>query len=244
MDNIEIKNKFASEEFVTADGFHLPYRIYVPSDYDASKFYPLVLLLHGAGERGNDNIAQLKNGICEMFKHPDSPIHSAIVIAPQCPENEQWVYVRTWSECIYSTDKIPKSAPLKAAYELLSEVRGHYSIDADRIYITGISMGGFGTWDLLVRHGDTFAAAAPVCGGCDVSKAELLKDIPIMTFHGALDPTVPPTSTRAMYAAIKNAGGTKIYYEEIPNAGHCIWDEVYAKKELATWLFAQKRSDR
>ncbi len=244
MDNMEIKNLFEAREFLSARGFKLPYRIYIPANYDETKAYSLMMLLHGAGERGNDNFLQLKNGICEMFRHAASPVHEAIVVLPQCPAEEQWVNVPAWLECIYSADDMPESMPLEAAYELLCEIRDTYSVDCDRIYITGISMGGFGTWDMLIRHGNTFAAAAPVCGGCDVSKAERLKDIPIMTFHGELDPTVPPTSTRAMYAAIRSLGGTNITYEEIPGAGHCIWDEVYAKESLATWLFSQKRSDR
>ena len=242
--NGDVSKLFDAKTFQTDSGYTLPYRIYIPYNYDSSKAYPLVLFLHGAGERGNDNVSQLKNGIGQPFKKEQSPIYQCIVVAPQCPSGKKWVNVKAWTENQYSTDQIAESDELKAVVELLFAIEQDYSVDTDRIYATGLSMGGYGTWDLLVRHGDLFAAGIPVCGGCDVSKAELLTDIPIRTYHGGRDTTVPPTGTEAMVNAIKQAGGTKINYTCYDKLGHSIWNNVYAIGDLFSWLLAQKLSDR
>ncbi len=235
---------FEGKVFTASNGMKLPYRLYVPEDYDPAQAYPVVLFLHGSGGRGNDNAAQLNNGFVKMFSIVGNPIFDCIILVPQCPTGSAWVSVSSWKECNYSTDKIPESKPLAAALELLQTLPSQYHVDTDRIYATGLSMGGYGTWDLLVRHGDLFAAALPICGGCDSSKAEQLKDIPIWTAHGLKDKTVPPDGTISMYQAIRAAGGEKIYITEYPDMTHNVWDIVYAKEEFYTWLLSHKRSDR
>ncbi len=232
---------FKAETYKASNGIILPYRIYVPEDYDASKSYPVVVFLHGSGERGNDNTSQLKNGIGHMFKKVGSPILDSIVIAPQCPSSMKWVSVSAWTECNYSTDKLAESPALRAVVDLLEDLPLDYNINKKQIYATGLSMGGFGTWDLLVRHGDMFAAGIPVCGGCDVSKAAELVNMPIMTFHGLKDPTVPCTGTQSMYNAIVAAGGTKIEFTPYENGVHNVWDKAYAEEGLAEWLFSQSK---
>lgn len=224
-------------------GYSLVYRIYVPADYDASKTYPVILFLHGAGERGNDNNLQVNSTVQNLFDTRPELLEQTIVVAPQCPLNEQWVDY-PWSKGNYSSDTVKESKALSTAFEILSSVLGEYSCDTDRVYAMGLSMGGYGTWDMIVRHGDTFAAAVPLCGGGDASKADYLKNIPIWTYHGTADQTVRFKGTKAMVDAITAAGGEKIKFNAVEGAGHNIWTEATTNGELIDWLFAQKLSDR
>jgi predicted peptidase len=152
------------EKKVFSDGEStLPYRIHLPRELSPEKRYPLVLFFHGAGERGSDNEKQLLIAIGQFFGDPASPLHDCIVIAPQCPEDSKWVPLSSWEDTQYSTDELPESLPLSLAVKLIEEAKRTYPIDPDRVYSTGLSMGGYATWDLLVRHTDLFAAAIPVC---------------------------------------------------------------------------------
>lgn len=224
-------------------GYTLPYRLYVPADYDPSKSYPVLLFLHGAGERGNDNESHVNATVQNLFnKRPDT-LSQTIVICPQCPAGEQWVDY-PWANGNYSTDSVKESKALSTAYEILESILDNFSCDKDRVYIMGLSMGGYGTWDMLVRHGDTFAAGVPLCGGGDPSKAEYLKDIPIWTYHGTADGTVKYEGTNEMYNAIVAAGGTKITFTSVENAGHNVWTEATCNAKLIDWLFAQRLYDR
>lgn len=234
---------YEKKTFQTSFGRSMNYRIYLPADYRADRSYPMLLFLHGAGERGDDNEAQLKN-VAGTLPADHSELRDCIIVAPQCPKNEKWVDVENWSQCNYSTDSIPQSKAMREVIELLDFLQDQYSVDSDRCYVAGLSMGGYGTWDLLVRCGDRFAAAIPVCGGCDVEKAALLTDIPIRTFHGMKDPTVPYTGTSMMVERIRNLGGSKITFTPYPEGNHLIWDEAFATDGLFTWLLSQKRSDR
>ncbi|MBQ3708600.1 MAG: phospholipase [Clostridia bacterium] len=232
---------FAARKFEN-NGFTLPYRIYVPKNYDCGERYPLLVFLHGAGERGTENERQLIH-MQYLFNDPDSPVYDSIVLAPQCPEDSQWVLV-PWENGNYSIEETPESPGLEALCLLIDECRDFYNVDDDRIYVTGLSMGGFGTWDLLSRHGARFAAGIPICGGGDPSYANLLKRIPIRTFHGSEDGAVPVAGTRAMFAAIRQAGGTLIDYTEFDGEGHGIWDKVYEDREVVDWLYAQSLAER
>ncbi len=227
-----------AEHFVNGEDILL-YRLVLPEDYDAKKTYPLILFLHGAGERGSDNTKQLNNCVQNIASFAPN----AIIVAPQCTDGNQWVDT-PWSNVSYSTDTVAESNELQMVMLLLDKIKKEYSVDSDRIYASGISMGGYGTWDLIVRHPNTFAAAIPVCGGADPTKAELVKDIPIYTFHGDSDFDVPVAGTRAMVDAIKNAGGNKITYTEYTGKGHNIWDDAFATTGLFDKLFNHKLSDR
>lgn len=226
-----------------ADGFKLPYRLYIPKDYDCGERYPLLVFLHGAGERGSDNERQISVAVQKMFDDPASPVYDSIVVCPQCPENSQWVYT-PWAAGNYSTANVPESREIECLCAVLDEIRDFCNVDDDRIYVTGLSMGGFGTWDLLARHGARFAAGMPICGGGDPSYAKLLKRIPIRTFHGSDDAAVPPRGTRLMYAAIRREGGENIAYTEFDGCGHNVWDMVYSDRENLEWLFSQSREER
>jgi predicted peptidase len=238
----KVSEVFEKKEF-RKDGYVLRYRIYIPKNYDCGETYPLVLFLHGAGERGSDNDLQLVNGIQTLFNDPKSPIYDSIVVAPQCPADHKWVNC-DWESGYYSIKDTPESAELENVRALLGELIDYYNVDRDRVYVTGLSMGGYGTWDLLSRFGAMFAAGIPICGGGDPSYADKLKRIPIRTFHGSEDGAVPVSSTRGMFAAIKKEGGEKISYTEFDGADHGVWDRVYENTDNIRWLFSQSLEER
>ena len=223
----------------TNDTTTLPYRLILPENYDESKEYSLLFFFHGAGERGNDNEKQFFH--CVQYLADNMP--ETIIVAPQCPEGQQWVDT-PWSLGAYSIEEVPESDEMIAVMELLDELKEKYSVDTDRIYAAGISMGGFGTWDIMMRHNDVFAAAIAVCGGGDPSQAENLVDVPLFVFHGDKDDAVPVSGSRDTVQAIKDAGGTKVEYVEYAGAGHGIWNNAFATEGLLEKLLQQRLSDR
>lgn len=236
---LDMTQLFSTGSFTGKNGVTLPYRLYVPQDYTKEKSYPMILFMHGAGERGNDNQTQLL-GFVEPFRHDNAPIYQCIVLAPQCPFDKKWVNVPRWQN--YRTEETPESAEIQVAIELFQTVRDTYSVDLDRVYCTGLSMGGFATWDMAVRHPELFCAIAPVCGNADDSKAAILQNMPIWTFHGDEDPTVPIEGTTRMVEALRQAGNKQVKYDVMQGRAHNIWNPTYAKPELFDWLLLQKRS--
>lgn len=218
----------------------LPYRMYVPFNYSPEKSYPLIVNLHGAGYRGNDNTKPL-NQMGPLFNIKDIPVDEAIVIVPQCPEGQKWVDT-DWSVGSYRLDAVPESNEIKAVLSLIDKVQKDYSVDASRIYACGFSMGGYATWNLLMNHPDLFCAGIAMCGAGDPTKANVLKDIPVWAIHGAQDPTVPVAGSREMVDAIKTAGGDKIYYTELPDNQHDVWTYTYSNYDIFNWLFQQKKA--
>ena len=225
------------------DGKEMVYRLYLPSNYTETKNYPLLVLLHGAGERGNDNEKHMCYMLRAMFNHKDSPLMDAIILVPQCPNGQQWVDT-PWASGNYSTERVKESAELAGVLNIVDNLTLDYMIDEDRIYAMGLSMGGFGTWDLLMRHSDIFAAGVPICGGGDPTMAEQLVNVPIYTFHGSNDTTVPVAGTREMAQALENAGSTVFTYEELAGMSHGIWETVAEKADVIKWLFEQSLTDR
>lgn len=237
-------NEVFQKELYTKDGYTMPYRLYIPKNYDCGVMYPVLIFLHGAGGRGCDNEGQLISEMPQaMFNDTESPIYDSIVILPQCPAEKQWVYT-PWEKGNYSTSQVEESREIEAVLDILDNVTEIYNVDLDRVYVTGLSMGGFGTWDLLMRHGARFAAGLPVCGGGDPTYAKLLTRIPIKTFHGSEDDAIPVTSTRIMYASIMKEGGENISYTEFDGAGHDVWKNIYTDPAVIRWLFAQSREER
>lgn len=237
--SVSVDEIFTWEKYQNADTT-LPYRMYVPFNYSPDKSYPLVVNLHGAGYRGNDNTRPL-NVLKPLFQIKDMPVDDAIIIVPQCPEGQKWVDT-DWAAGSYQLDAISESNELKAVIELIGEVQNKYSVDAKRIYACGFSMGGYGTWNLLMNHPDLFCAGIAMCGAGDPTKANTLKDIPVWAIHGAQDPSVPVTGSREMVEAIKNAGGQKINYTELAENAHDVWTYTYANQEIIQWLFSQTKA--
>lgn len=233
-----LRDKFAARVFEDGQGGRLLYRLLQPPAYDSTRRYPLVLFLHGAGERGSNNVAQLKNGVLEFAKDDLQARYPAFVVVPQVPQNNKWSDT-DWRAL--QADLPPKpSDSLRMTMELLKALREEFSIDGERIYVTGVSMGGYGTWDAICRYPGFFAAAAPVCGGGDEKQAELIKDLPIWCFHGDKDSAVPVVRSRNMIEALRQAGGAP-KYTELPGVGHNAWDYAYGDPALFDWLFAQKQ---
>lgn len=237
-DHFAYKDHFASGVYKNADTT-IPYRIYVPFNYDPAKQYPLLLSLHGASERGDDNVRQLSL-INLALDNKELEVDEAIIIYPQCPVDNKWVDT-SWAVSSYSLDAMPESNELKAVLELLEEVKKTYSVDENRQYVIGLSMGGYGTWNLLMNHPDMFAGAVPMCSGGDPTKANIIKDIPIWAVHGALDSTVPVEGSRLMANALQAAGAKDFHYTEIPNANHDVWTYTFSNTEIFLWLFSQQK---
>lgn len=206
---------------ITVGDAERTYVVYVPPEYDASKEWPLVLFLHGAGERGDDGVDQSTVGIGPAIEaNPDR--FPCIVVMPQCPRNVMWTG---------RYDEI--DAALNATLE-------EYNIDRSRMYLTGLSMGGYGTFMYGADHVDTFAAMAPICGGGRVTDAAKLATVPMWVFHGSSDPVVAPDKSRSMVEAIKAAGGD-IRYTEYEGVGHNSWDNAYGDPELMDWMLSQTK---
>ena len=240
------------------NGYKLNYCLYEPEELDKDKdLRPVVLFLHGAGERGSDNQSQLKNAILKVVgDDKDNEWSEAIVIAPQCPSStggntnsdvndpNKWAETN-WTKGNYIQANLPESKPLHAVAELIKEYAALDYVDADRIYVVGLSMGSFGTWDIISRYPELFAAAVPICGGGPTDRIDVLKNIPIYTFHGTNDTAVPYSGTQAMYNAITAAGGNRILFHTFSGAGHAIWDQAITftgsngLPELESWLFSQ-----
>ncbi len=228
--------------YTDEDNTVLHYRLYVPDDYSAEKEYPLVLFLHGAGERGTNNFSQINNvGIINRIINSDTADFDCIIVAPQCATNNQWVDT-PWAYGSYVQDNIPISKYMKATKSLISHIESIYSVDSKRLYVTGLSMGGYGSWDIITRYPDMFAAAIPICGAGDPSKAELIKDVAIWAFHGSDDNVVPVEGTRQMVDALEEHDGN-IQYTEYPGVDHGSWGLAYAEDNLLTWLFAQEQAE-
>ena len=232
---------FLADTFEASNGVTLPYRYRLPDNYSEEYAYPVLLFLHGAGERGTDNDSQIQLGIQNMFMPKELPTYNCFVIAPQCPNEDGWNAV-DWSLGSYSVDEHPMTAALSAVLELLDYFNETYSTNLDRQYVTGLSMGGYGTWDLVCRYPDRFAAAVPLCGGGDPSKAELLKDLPIHIYHDKDDTSVPVQGSRDMYEALIAAGSEVVLYTESEGRGHNVWDLAYREPDMIKWMFAQRRN--
>ena len=227
---VDLETLFEAKTYTSDDGFTMKYRLYVPKEYDSSKAYPCLLFLHGAGECGDDNAAQIKVGLPCMFTDADSPIYESIIIAPQCPEDCGWVYD-------FSVD----SVTMKATLVILEDVCSTYSVNRNRVYVTGLSMGGHGTWDALSRHSELFAAGMPLCGVGDPSYADVLATKPIRIFHDKNDDIVPVQGSTQMYKAIKKASdpdNVLVSFKRTTGYGHFIWDHVYSDRENIDWLFS------
>ena len=227
--------------FAAAGRPEVPYRFAAPEKTEEGKQYPLVLFLHGAGERGTDNKAQLKHGVNGILKGAADLGEPVFLIAPQCPPERWWA--EPTPDRLGLKDAGGENPLLEAVLALVEETAQKHPIDRARIYVTGISMGGFGTWDMLARSPQTWAAAIPVCGGGDPKAAGKFKDIPIRIFHGGADDVVPPESSELMANALKGMGG-KSELTLYPGVGHDSWTRTYRDTGVIRWLLAQRKPAR
>ena len=220
-----------------------PYQVYIPSDYSTRTDWPVILFLHGAGEGGRDGLLQTSVGLPTAIRQ-NSKRFPAIVVIPQMPLDSQWV-----------------GAPAEAAFAALTQAMSEFKIDRQRVYLTGLSRGGHGTWYLAYRHPEIFAAIAPVCGWVTErpdsrgsvmvippedgpafpALARRLGKLPIWIFHGEMDTSVPVSYSREPAAALK-AASADVRYTEFLGMGHNVWDATYASDEFLKWLFAQRRT--
>jgi predicted peptidase len=231
---------------VELDGQKFLYQVYVPRDYTADRAWSAILFLHGSGESGANGITQTLIGLpAAIRRNPER--FPAIAVIPQSSPQRQW------------TDPVEQNQALAALEKSLKE----FHVDPDRVYLTGLSKGGYGTWSLAAREPKRFAAVAPICGGAVPSRRTLERTggkesdfpsnadvaktlgpaLPIWVFHGGADPTVPPEASRNMVEALK-AIGSGVKYTEYEGVGHNSWDKAYGDPEFANWLLAQKRSPR
>jgi len=249
-------NKFLKITFTDpATGVNMGYRLFVPENYDPTRSYPLVMFLHGAGQVGNDNEIQIANDEATVWARPEEQSkHPSFVLAPQSNMDSsadkalnRYGNIGWTSLMFYGLDKpFEPQDQLVTAYDILQKVKGEYNIDRKRIYVTGLSMGGFGTFSLAIAHPDEFAALVPICGGGDPIKLASISKIPIWIFHAQEDPTIPVHMSRDSVKALEDAGGTPKYTEYpastyfFPTA-HFSWVPAYANTEMRDWLFQQSR---
>lgn len=261
---IHIAQKFQYRTF-TYNGLTIPYRLFVPENYNSANKYPLVLALHGSGERGSDNTRHVNNyRLATVWADSINQIkYPAFVLAPQCPSNGSWF-------SSFPVDRYPAAAETNVVIKILDSLMEEFSIDKSRLYVTGLSLGGYGTWDLIARYPDKFAAAIPMSGGGDLQSIPALLHIPIWNFHGRLDNAVPIIRSTELLDAFKTNGrdvlythcspvncdgmdesligqmiseGADLIHTEYQNGGHVIWDQSYDYKFLPDWVFKQYRID-
>ena len=202
---------------------NLDYLLFLPPDYgkEQGKKWPLMIFLHGAGERGSDvNKVKIHGPPKIVEQKKDFPF---ILVSPQCPEGKGW--------------------EPEEVIALLDEIQAKYKVDPDRVYLTGLSMGGFGTWETATQYPERFAAIAPICGGGRTFMARRLKNTPTWVFHGEKDPVVPIKRSEEMVDALKSAGGD-VKFTRYPEAGHDSWTESYNNQALYDWFLQHKRGEK
>ena len=228
---------------ITLGAIEYRFRVFAPKGWSEKKKWPVILFLHGAGERGDDNVAQIRVGIGPAILRQEATF-PFVVVLPQCPRNRWW------------TEPDMQALALKALDQTVKEFKG----DSKRTYLTGLSMGGYGSWAIVAKNPARFAALAIVCGGVRPppglslpkeaaaqmtatdpygAVAAKIGKTPVWVFHGDADPAVPVTESRKMVEALK-AAGANVRYNEYEGVGHNSWDRAYAESEIFTWMLAQK----
>jgi predicted peptidase len=225
---------FRKRVYADKTGNKMPYRLFVPANYDAGQKYPLIFWLHGAAGRGSDNLKQISGGNENGTHVWTTPANQAqlpaFVLAPQCPED------RFWSE----PENNEISPQLQMALDILAVVQKEFSIDPDRIYLAGQSMGGLGVWALLQAQPDRWAAALVLCAFDNFTNPKAIARVPLWVFQGDVDMVVPVDLVRQMVKDLKKSGAQP-RYSEYHNAGHDVWLKAFTEPDLVPWLVTQKR---
>ncbi|MBE7177405.1 MAG: prolyl oligopeptidase family serine peptidase [Mucilaginibacter polytrichastri] len=240
------KSPFEQSSF-TDKGATLPYRILFPKNFNPTQKYPMLVFLHGAGERGNDNEKQLVHGGSWLASDSVREKFPMIVIVPQCPENDFWSNVKISasdsSGAAYRFDFQPGGEPTTAMSllsGLLEKMLEKPYVDKRQIYVGGLSMGGMGTLELLRRKPKVFAAAFAICGGDNTGNVKAYRRTPVWLFHGAVDRVVPVDHSRVIAQALQ-AAGDEVYLTIYPETDHNSWDKVFIEPKLLPWLFSKKK---
>jgi predicted peptidase len=233
---------FEARTFDDGAGHVLPYRLYIPRGVDSTKRVPLVLFLHGAGGRGTDNLHQLTDQAAPLvFVQPETQARWPVfMVAPQCPPDEQWVAMPWGRPSGIGQRPAAPTWPLRAAVALVDKLAAEFpAIDTANLFVTGMSMGGYGTFDAAARHPGKWKAAVPICGGYDETQIAPLVSLPLWAFHAEDDPTVPVARTRDVLAALRTAGGHPLYteYPASLHYGHSSWIAAYGDPALLPWMF-------
>ncbi|WP_232056078.1 carboxylesterase family protein [Tuwongella immobilis] len=218
---------FLNREFKNSDGTISKYVIFVPHDYSPEKPVPTILFLHGSGETGTDGLKQTTVGLPNAIRKQEKTFPFLTIMpqaSPVSPVRDRWFAGQPNGD---------------RAMAILKEVEQEFKVDSKRIYLTGLSMGGFGTWNLAAAYPKRFAAIVPVCGGGDPKSAEKIKEIPCWCFHGDEDKAVNVKLSREMIQALKAAGANP-KYTEYPGVGHNSWDAAYGTAELYPWLLSHQ----
>jgi predicted peptidase len=225
----------------------LRYRILYPPNYEVRKPYPLVVFLHGAGERGNDNEHQLDLGASLFLRDSVRKKYPAIVVFPQCPKDSLWnrfsaPKADTTVAYNHSMNRLSLSTPERLVKLLMDSLVKNKIADKKRVYLGGLSLGGFGTYDLIIHYPNYFAAAFPICGQVNVKLyPEKAARVPVWIFHGADDDVIPPGPDRELIKALNNVGAKNAKYSEYPGVKHNSWDNAFAEPDLLPWLFSFKK---
>lgn len=225
----------------------LRYRLLLPANYDANKKYPLIVFLHGSGERGTDNNAQLLHGGDMFLRDSIRANYPAFVLFPQCPPDQIWApmkFDRDTSGKVIRRDfplNEGPTPPTALLNSLLDSLLASGKVDTKRVYIGGLSLGGMGTFYMISTRPKTFAAAFPICGAGNVAEARrFAKKVPVWIFHGGEDKVVPTEASRAYDVKLK-ALGAEEKYTEYPGVGHNSWDNVFVEPGLMSWIFSHKK---
>lgn len=238
---IAAQDEYERSVFVSSSGDSLNYRLLEPEVMQAGEKYPLVLFLHGAGERGNDNEKQLTHG-GQMFLNPvNREKYPAFVLFPQCPESGYWAYENRPQSFIPTQMPVGKEMPsvFQAVKELLDMYLANPQVDKSRVYIMGLSMGAMGTYDMVSRFPDIFAAAVPICGTVNPTRLSAAKNVAFRIFHGDADDVVPVAGSRQAYKALKVAGAS-VEYIEFPGCNHGSWNLAFNYPDFMKWIFDQR----
>ena len=242
------KLSFLKKQFTTTAGYKLNYRVLLPVDYCPEQKYPVILFLHGAGERGNDNEKQLVHGWDMLTNLENRAAYPAIVIAPQCPEEPQIPHKNYWVDTqrpvtpeqrMFRTfpANAPITEPLAAVKELVDSYIAKGVVDTKRIYVTGLSMGAMGTFDLVCRYPNFFAAAVPICGGVNTDRLAKFKGkTAFRLFHGDQDDTVQPKFSQEAYKTLQSIGA-EAQYTEYPGVNHASWVPAFKEPDFLSWMF-------
>lgn len=236
---VPLNPEYSRHIFVDSSDKTLPYRMLAPESEKPGQKYPLLVFLHGSGEKGDDNEIQLVNGASQFSNPENRDKYPAYVIFPQC-NDKFWTSRIDQTLFMPGSDTPEESRAEHAVMELIDSIASAYPVDTDRIYLSGISMGAIAAYDLACRHPEKFAAVVPICGGINPDRLPAAKNISFRIFHGSDDEEVPSICDREAYKALKSAGAD-VEYIEFPGLGHDCWNAAFNTPDFLPWIFARSR---